>query len=195
MKPKPEKKEPQVIAFSTPARMKKWLDKNHGLEEGIWLRIYKKNSNIASVNYQQALLVALCYGWIDGQLKRYDAESYIQKFTPRRQRSQWSRRNCGLAEQLIAEGKMQAPGLAQVEKAKADGRWEKAYDSPGNMKIPVDLLEKLSKKKKALAFFNSLDKTNRFAIGYRLQTAKDQASREKRMTEIISMMERQEKFH
>jgi uncharacterized protein YdeI (YjbR/CyaY-like superfamily) len=192
--PKTEKKDPQIIAFSSSAKFEKWLDKNHTLEEGIWLRFYKKNSGVPTVFYQEALLVALCYGWIDGQLKSYDAESYIQKFTPRRVRSQWSKRNCGLAEDLIARGKMKAPGLAQIEKAKTDGRWEKAYESSSKMKIPEDFLAKLSKKKKAYEFFKSLNRINLYYIAYRLQTAKDDVTREKRMTEIIEMMQKKQKF-
>ncbi len=190
-----KKKEIRIVEFIDAVAMQQWLEQNHTLNEGIWLKIAKKSSGIQSVNYQEALKVALCYGWIDGQVNKLDENYYIQKFTPRRARSIWSKRNVGIAEQLIAEGRMQPPGLKEIERAKADGRWQKAYDSPGNMEIPDDFLLELNKNQKASMFFRTLNKTNLFAIGYRLQTAKTTETRQKRMTEIIRMLEKEEKFH
>ncbi len=190
-----KKKEIRIVEFIDAVAMQQWLGQNHTLNEGIWLKIAKKSSGIQSVNYQEALKVALCYGWIDGQVNKLDENYYIQKFTPRRARSIWSKRNVGIAEQLIAEGRMQPPGLKEIERAKADGRWQKAYDSPGNMEIPDDFLLELNKNQKASMFFRTLNKTNLFAIGYRLQTAKTTETRQKRMTEIIRMLEKEEKFH
>ena len=138
---------------------------------------------------------ALCFGWIDGQAKSYDEKSYLQKYTPRRKRSIWSKRNTKKVEQLIKVGKMHSSGLAEIEAAKADGRWAQAYDSPANMKIPDDFIKELSKKPKALAFFKTLNKTNTFSITWRLQTAKKPETRERRMKVIVEMLEQGKKFH
>ncbi len=167
-----KKKELPIIAYETAEVWRKWLQQNFSNDDGIWMRIYKKASGIASVNYDGALEEALCYGWIDGQKKKYDDVSYLQKFTPRRPRSTWSKRNIGLVEKLEKEGKMCPSGLDQVKAAKDDGRWESAYDSPNNMTIPDDFLQELAKNKKAYDFFKTLNKSNIFAIGWRLQTAK-----------------------
>jgi len=189
------KKEPLVMEFRTPADWQTWLQVNHDLPEGIWLKIAKKDSGVTSVNYQEALQVALCYGWIDGMVNKLDDQYYVQKFTPRRPKSVWSKRNVGIVERLIAEGKMQAPGYKAIEDAKADGRWETAYDSPGNMTIPEDFIAELKKNEKAFDFFTTLNKTNLFSIGFRLQTAKKPETRDKRIREIIEMLSRNEKFH
>ena len=159
------------------------------------MRFYKKNSGIETINYYEALDVALCYGWIDGQVKKYDENSYLQKFTPRRPKSMWSKRNKEHVARLEKEDRMKPSGLKEVEKAKGDGRWEKAYDSPNQMVVPDDFIEKLSKNKKAFAFFESLNKTNKYAIGWRLQTANNTEIREKRMKEILLMMDKEIKFH
>ena len=184
-----------IISFEAAAKWREWLEENFSQQKGIWLRFYKKGSGIASVYYPEALDEALCFGWIDGQIKSYDPASYIQRFTPRRPRSNWSQRNTEHAERLIESGKMRPPGMAEIEKAKADGRWNRAYSSPGSMKVPEDFLQEISKYKKAKDFFETLDKTNLYTIGYRLQTAKDQEQRIKRMTEIIEMMAKNQKFH
>lgn len=189
------KTEFSIISFQTQKKWRSWLLKNHSTAVGIWLRLYKKDSGIKSINHDEALDEAFCYGWIDGQAKSYDEESYLQKFTPRRKRSIWSKRNTEKVEELIKAGKMHSSGLKEIEAAKADGRWEKAYDSPKNMKIPDDFLKELSKKPEALAFFNTLNKTNKFSIGWRLQTAKKPETREKRIKTIIEMMEQGKKFH
>ena len=189
------KSELQIISFESQNHFERWMEENNSLTEGIWVRFYKKNSFTKSINYDKALDVALCYGWIDGQVKKFDELSYIQKFTPRRSKSMWSKRNIDHVSRLEKEGKMQPSGIKEVEKAKKDGRWERAYDSPGNMEIPDDFLRELSKNKKALEFFDSLNKTNKYTIGWRLQTAKSAESREKRMKEILIMMDKGEKFH
>jgi uncharacterized protein YdeI (YjbR/CyaY-like superfamily) len=189
------KKEPVILTFRTKKALRNWLNKNYAKSEGIWLRLYKKNSGIKSVNHAQALDEALCFGWIDGQGKSYDEHSYLQKFSPRRKGSLWSRRNTENIERLTKEGKMHSAGLAEVEAAKADGRWEKAYDSPANMQIPEDFLIAISKKPKALAFFKTLNKTNTYSIAWRLQTAKKPETREKRIKAIIDMLEKGRKFH
>ncbi len=190
-----KKKELPIIAYETAEVWRKWLQQNFNNDDGIWMRIYKKASGIASVNYDGALEEALCYGWIDGQKKKYDDVSYLQKFTPRRPRSTWSKRNIGLVEKLEKEGKMCPSGLDQVKAAKDDGRWESAYDSPNNMTIPDDFLQELAKNKKAYDFFTTLNKSNIFAIGWRLQTAKKPETRERRMKKILKMLTKGEKFH
>ncbi|WP_206611067.1 YdeI/OmpD-associated family protein [Mariniphaga sediminis] len=190
-----DKKELPVISFETAEEWRNWLEKNHTNEKGIWLRMYKKGSGKPTISYALALDEALCYGWIDGQMKKYDVESYLQKFTPRRPRSTWSKKNVGHIERLEKEGKMQPSGRKEVEKAKADGRWERAYDSPKNMEVPDDFIAELSKDKKALAFFESLNKTNRYAIAWRLQSAKKPETRERRKEVMLEMMARREKFH
>jgi uncharacterized protein YdeI (YjbR/CyaY-like superfamily) len=162
---------------------------------GVWLRIYKKASGTASVTYAEALDVALCHGWIDSQKRPKDALSWLQRFGPRRARSGWSRINTRHAERLIEAGEMKPAGLREVEAAKADGRWQRAYDSPGAATVPADFLQELSRNKKAKAFFEGLNKANTYAIAYRLQTAKKPETREKRMKSILAMMARGEKFH
>lgn len=183
-----------TIAFTTSEAFETWLVKNHNNSTGLWLKIFKKDSGIKTISYAEALDVALCYGWIDGQKKAYDEQAYLQKFCPRREKSIWSKINIGHVERLINEGRMRAAGLKAVEKAKADGRWDKAYDSPSKMTIPEDFLKELSKNKKAEEFFQTLNKTNLFSIGFRLQTAKKQETREKRLKEIIEKLARGEKF-
>lgn len=185
----------EIIAFESQSDFEFWLEKNQGLTIGLWLRFYKKDSNIKSIIYDEALNVALCYGWIDGQLNKFDEVSYIQKFTPRRVKSMWSKRNVEKAIQLIKENKMRPSGLAEIEKAKLDGRWDKAYDSPGKMSVPDDFITKISKNEKAYSFFKTLNKTNLYTIGWRLQTAKTPEIRLKRMTLIIEKLEKEERFH
>jgi uncharacterized protein YdeI (YjbR/CyaY-like superfamily) len=186
---------PEVLSFKTDKAFEKWLSKNYDREEGIWLKFFKKDSGIKTVNYAEALDVALCYGWIDGLVNKFDEQAYIQKFTPRRKRSMWSKRNIEHVGRLTEEGRMKAPGLAEVERAKADGRWQQAYDSPKNMTLPDDFLKQLKKNKKANAFYKTLSKANQYAIAWRLQTAKKAETKEKRMKQILEMLEREEKFH
>lgn len=184
-----------IKSFLSQAKWEVWLKKNHQKENGIWLRMYKKASQKPTVTYDQALEVALCYGWIDGLKRSFDAESWIQKFTPRRPRSVWSKRNTVIVERLIKEDRMQAAGLAQIEVAKKDGRWEAAYAGQKDMKLPPDFLKVLEKNKKAWEFYQTLNSTNRYAIAYRLHEAKRPETKLKRMKTFLEMLEREEAFH
>ncbi|MBK9731531.1 MAG: YdeI/OmpD-associated family protein [Chitinophagaceae bacterium] len=184
-----------ILSFTTIKEWTSWLAKHHATSTGIWIRLFKKNAGVLTITYPEALDVALCYGWIDGQKKPYDAASWLQKFTPRRPKSIWSKRNREHIARLEAAGKMKAAGMKQVEAAKADGRWEQAYDSPGNMVVPADFLERLAKHKKAEAFFKTLNKTNTYAIVWRLQTAKKPETRERKMKVILEKLKKGEKFH
>jgi uncharacterized protein YdeI (YjbR/CyaY-like superfamily) len=184
-----------ILVFQTSADFRQWLAKNHRQSDGIWLRIYKKDSSIATVTYAEALDQSLCFGWIDGQKKLYDKQSWLQKFTPRRAKSGWSKKNTQHAERLIKSGAMTSAGLKEVNTAKADGRWKNAYDSFSNARVPDDFLEAVAKNKRAKAFFETLNKTNLYSIAYRLQTAKKPETREKRTRAIVQQLARGEKFH
>jgi uncharacterized protein YdeI (YjbR/CyaY-like superfamily) len=184
-----------VIGFQDPDAWEKWLKKNHSQPDGIWMRIFKKDSKKPTVTYAQALDVALCYGWIDGLKRKYDADSWIQKFTPRRAKSGWSKINTGHAERLIKAKRMMPAGLAQITAAKKDGRWYRAYDSQKTIVVPADFLRELKKIPKAEAFYKNLKKANTYAIAYRLQTAKKPETRENRMKMILEMLKKGESFH
>jgi uncharacterized protein YdeI (YjbR/CyaY-like superfamily) len=183
-----------TIFFETADAWEAWLAE-HVSDSGVWLKFYKKDSGVASLTYQPALEVALCYGWIDGQAAKGDDAWYVQRFTPRRARSVWSKRNCDIAERLIHEGKMRPAGQAQVDAARADGRWDAAYAAASQMEIPADFLEALKTNKQAEAFYATLNRTNLFSIYYRLATAKKPETRAKRMTQIIAMLSEGKKFH
>jgi len=189
------KKDPPVLFFETSADFRNWLENNYEDQTGIWLRIFKKDSGVPSINYDLALDEALCYGWIDGQVKKFDEQSYIQKFTPRRSRSIWSKRNIENVKRLEKEGRMRLSGIKEVEKANADGRLENSYDSPSNMTIPEDFLIELSKDKKAAEFFNTLSKINKYSIAWRLQTARKPETRANRMKVILEMLSKGKSFH
>jgi uncharacterized protein YdeI (YjbR/CyaY-like superfamily) len=184
-----------IIAFADQKAWSSWLEEHHADTSGVWVRFYKKSSSQPTVTYDEALDEALCFGWIDGQVKKYDDESYLQKFTPRRARSIWSKRNIDHIERLTKEGRMQPAGLQQVEAAKADGRWEQAYDSPSQMTIPDDFLAEVKKDSNAYAFFQRLNRANLYSIAWRLQTAKKPETRAKRMSAILSMLAEGKKFH
>ena len=186
---------PEVVTFASPRDFRDWLTENHKKSDGIWLRIYRKDSGLATVTYAQALDQVLCFGWIDGQKKPFDAQSWLQKYTPRRQKSGWSKYNTQHAERLIQSGKMTPAGLNEVNAAKSDGRWTAAYDSFANATVPEDFLRELAKNKPAKAFFDTLNKTNLYSIVYRLQTAKKPETREKRLRAMIEKLARGEKFH
>ncbi|SFU98583.1 Uncharacterized conserved protein YdeI, YjbR/CyaY-like superfamily, DUF1801 family [Polaromonas sp. YR568] len=173
----------------------KWLAKHHTSSAGLWLQIAKKDSGLASITHAEALEAALCYGWIDGQRNSMDEQYFLQKFTPRRARSTWSKVNCAKALALIESGDMQPAGLAEVERAKADGRWDAAYDAQSKMTVPDDLAALLKKSVKAKTFFESLDSRNRFAILFRLQTAKRSETRERRLAKFFEMLKRSEKIY
>ena len=184
-----------IQAFESPREWRSWLARNHTRSQGVWLRFFKKASDVVSINYAQALDEALCYGWIDGQAQKGDVKSWLQKYTPRRRNSLWSKRNTLHVARLIKAGKMAPRGLAEVKAAKADGRWKRAYDSTSAMRIPEDFLRELSKEKRAKAFFETLNKTNLYSIAWRLQTAKTAETRVRRMKAILGMMAKGEKFH
>lgn len=184
-----------IIAFKSSKEWASWLAQNHTKSSGLWLRLFKKDSGVASVTYAEALDEALCYGWIDGQLDKYDEKSWLRKFTPRRPKSVWSKRNIAHIDRLTRAGKMKSAGRKEVEAAKADGRWKRAYDSPSAMQIPADFLKALSQDKKAKAFFATLNKANTYAIAWRLQTAKRPETRAKRLQAILAKLKKGEKFH
>jgi uncharacterized protein YdeI (YjbR/CyaY-like superfamily) len=184
-----------VLFFETPEAWRNWLEENYQDTLGVWLRFYKKETGTKSLNHATALDEALCFGWIDGQSNKYDTESFLQKFTPRRPRSMWSKRNIEHIERLEREGKMRPSGWKEVEAAKADGRWEKAYNPPSEMTVPDDFLAELAKDKEAMAFFETLNKNNRYAISFRLHNAKKPETRERRIKLFVEMMKKGEKFH
>jgi uncharacterized protein YdeI (YjbR/CyaY-like superfamily) len=196
MKPKQEANSNlPVQLFKDEKRWVAWLDKNHLTSSGLWLRIAKKAGNVKSLSYAEALEVALCYGWIDGQKKTFDESTWLQKFTPRGPRSIWSTINREKAKELIKNGLMKPAGLKAIERAKENGRWEAAYDSQSKITLPDDLRIELDKNVKAKAFFATLNSVNRYAILFRLQTAKKAETREKRLRQFIDMLEKNEKLH
>ena len=176
-----------VTAFEDQQAWADWLHTDHVASPGLWIRLAKKASARRSVSYAEAVEVALCYGWIDGQSKSYDETSWLQKFTSRRRGSIWSKINREKAERLIGEGRMQTPGLAEVDRAKQDGRWDAAYDSPGSATVPKDFQAALKSSPRASAFFCTLNSRNRFAILFRIQTAKKPATRVRRIEQFIRM--------
>jgi uncharacterized protein YdeI (YjbR/CyaY-like superfamily) len=188
--------ETPIKSFASSKRWKEWLAINYAISNnGIWLRIFKKGSGEATITYDEALDEALCFGWIDGQKKAYDETSWLQKFTPRRSKSIWSKRNKTRVARLIEEKRMQPSGLKEIETAKKDGRWDKAYDSPSQMEISADFLSILKKDQQAYEFFKTLNKANTYAIAWRLETAKKPATRQKRMQILLKMMRKQQKLH
>lgn len=189
------KNEIPVISFESNEEWTNWLEQNQNCSKGIWLRFYKKDSGITSISHDEALATALCYGWIDGQLDKYDSLSYLHKFTPRSSKSIWSKKNIEIVLRLEKDGKIKPSGMKQIKDAKADGRWEKAYDSQSNMTLPDDFLNELAKNKKALAFYETLNKANKYAIFFRLQTAKKPETRQKRLITILDKLSTEKKFH
>jgi uncharacterized protein YdeI (YjbR/CyaY-like superfamily) len=184
-----------VVAFPSRAEWEAWLSEAHESSPGVWLKFAKKASGIESVYYPEALEVALSYGWIDGQTAKVDDDYYLQRFTPRTKRSKWSKINCEKAEQLIADGAMQPAGLRAVEAARADGRWDAAYDSPKTATVPEDLQRELDRNERARAFFATLDSQNRYAILYRIQDCKGPETRARRIAQFVAMLEAGEKVH
>ena len=174
--------------FTTAADFEKWLESEHDKSDGLWLQIAKKDSGKSSVSYHEALDIALCFGWIDGQRKALDAEYFLQRFTPRRKRSPWSVVNVEKVQKLIEAGKMREAGMKEIERAKADGRWEAAYLPQSKITIPDDLQAALDANPAAHEFYNTLSSQNRYAILYRLQSAKKPETREKRLREFMAML-------
>jgi uncharacterized protein YdeI (YjbR/CyaY-like superfamily) len=171
------------------------MAKEHTRASSLLLRIYKKDSGVPSVTYAEALDQALCFGWIDGQKLPFDANSWLQKFTPRRAKGRWSKRNVAHVDRLIREGQMTPAGLKEVEAAKTDGRWAAAYDSPANATVPPEFIKELARNPKAKQYYATLNKANLYSIAYRLQTAKRPETKIKRIKLIIDMLARGETFH
>jgi uncharacterized protein YdeI (YjbR/CyaY-like superfamily) len=184
-----------IALFETPEAWEAWLVSHWQEQEGRWLKIAKKNSGVSSVTYAEALEISLCHGWIDGQKKSYDEQYFLQKFTPRRKRSIWSKVNVGKIADLTEAGRMRDGGVAQVEAAKADGRWEQAYDSARTIETPDDFREALDQNPKALEFWSILTKSNTYTILWRIQTAKRPETRQARIEQFIDMLNNGEKIH
>ena len=184
-----------IILFASAAELEAWLEAEHAESEGIWLKIAKKGSGVGSVSYAEAVELGLCFGWIDGQGKRFDDRHYLQRFTPRRPRSKWSRLNRDRAEALVAAGRMRPSGLAAMEAARADGRWDAAYEPPSTAEVPPDLERELARDRSAREAFEALDGANRYAIIYRLNEAKRPETRERRLQKFVEMLRRGERIH
>jgi len=190
-----EKADLAVESFVSQKDFHKWLHKNHAKLEGLWLRFFKKASGVATVTYAEALDEALCYGWIDSQLKRYDDKSYIQRFTPRRPKGPWSKINQGHVARLMAAKRMHPAGLKEVDAAKADGRWDAAYEPPSRRTVPADFKKALAKNKKAAAFFETLNRANVYAIYWRLNAAKTAETRSRWIERFVTMLANGETVH
>lgn len=186
---------PETSSFRTPRELEAWLRKYHATQSELWVRIFKKDSGTPSVNWKDCVLAALAWGWIDGQKRALDEVSFLQRLTPRRPQSSWSKINCAHAERLIEEGRMQPPGLKAVEAARGDGRWARAYAGSATMTIPEDFLRELTKHPAAQATFATLDRRNLFAIYHRLETAKRPETRARRMAGMIADLAAGRKFH
>ncbi len=182
----------RATSFAAPADLGRWLELNHATESELLVKIFKKKSGMPSVTWDDVVIEALCWGWIDGVKRSIDAQAYIQRITPRKARSNWSKRNTEHAERLIGEGRMMAPGLVHIRAAKADGRWEKAYTA-SELKVPVDFLAALEAKPKAQQFFEALTKSSRYVIAYGLTSAKKPETRERRFAKFMDMLVREEK--
>lgn len=184
-----------TIAFASPAEWASWLEANHAASRGLWLKLAKKGSGIESVTYAEALDVALEWGWIDGQKNAFDDTAWLQKFTPRGAKSVWSKINCEKVEALIAAGRMKPSGMEVVELAKKDGRWDAAYESQSKATMPEDLARALAANAKAAAFFATLNAANRYAILWRVHTAKKAETRARRIEQFVEMLARHESLH
>lgn len=183
------------LAFATAAELADWLAANHQSATELWVRIYKTGAGRLSVTWTDCVVEAIRFGWIDGQKQPLDAGSFLQRLTPRKPKSNWSAKNCAHAATLIAEGRMAQAGLAEVQAAQADGRWDQAYAGSSTMQIPQDFLDALEARPTAKAFFLTLDRKNLFSIYYRLHTAKKPETRAKRMALMLAQLERGDRFH
>lgn len=184
-----------VKAFATARAWERWLAKEPATSDGLWIRIARQDSEIISITYEEAVEVALCYGWIDGQKAAVDDQFWLQRFTPRRPGSRWSKINCGRVEALQAAGRMKPGGRREVERAKADGRWDAAYAGQATMAVPEDLGAALAKDAKAKRAFSTLDSANRYAILYRIHDAKQPETRARRIAQFVEMLSRGEALH
>ena len=187
--------EPSPTLFKNARAFETWLKKNHAASDGVWLKIAKRGAQEPSVTYPEAVEVALCWGWIDGQKKGLDDQHFLQRFTPRRARSVWSKINVERVAALVEAGRMQAPGHAQIEAAKADGRWARAYDGARNSAVPDDLLAALEAEPRAKAFFATINAANRYAVLWRIQTAVKPETRARRIAQMVGMLARGETVH
>lgn len=185
----------EILSFESAEAFEAWLSDQHATSAGIWLKLRRKGAGIVSLDYAQALEVALCYGWIDGQKGTFDEEHWLQRLTPRRPSSRWSKINRDKAEALIAQGRMRPAGLAEVERAQADGRWQAAYDGARTSSVPDDLVAALAANRAAAEFFERLDRQNRFAILYRIQDAKRPATRARRIETFVAMLAEGKTLH
>jgi uncharacterized protein YdeI (YjbR/CyaY-like superfamily) len=183
------------VLFKSAKAFEAWLKKNHASVDGLWLQLAKRGAEEPSLTYAEAVDVALCWGWIDGQKKALDEQYFLQRFTPRRARSVWSKINVEKAQALIAADRMQAPGLAQVEAAQADGRWARAYDGARTSTVPEDLEAALEAEPRAKAFFATLNAANRYAVLWRVQTAAKAETRARRIAQLVAMLARGETLH
>ena len=184
-----------ILPFASTADWEAWLQEHHVDAPGVWIKMAKKDAGVPSVRYPEVLEVALCFGWIDGRRETLDERFFLQRYTPRRPRSRWSRVNRETAERLIVAGRMRPAGLQQVERAQADGRWEAAYDSQSRITVPEDLRRELDARPAARAFFEGLSSQNRYAILFRLQEAKRPETRARRLARFVAMLEAGETLH
>ncbi|MFI8254269.1 YdeI family protein [Streptomyces filamentosus] len=185
----------EIVAFGSAGEFEAWLGEHHAASPGIWLKLRKKGPGVVALDYAQALDVALCHGWIDGQKAKFDEEWWLQRFTPRRPRSRWSKVNREKAEALAAQGRMRPAGQEEVDRAKADGRWEAAYDGSRTAVVPDDLAAALAAEPAAAAFFETLDRANRFAVLHRVQDARRPETRARRIEKFVAMLANGEKLH
>jgi uncharacterized protein YdeI (YjbR/CyaY-like superfamily) len=181
------------MTFKSSAELSRWLHANHATESELLIKIFKKGSGIVSVNWDDVVIESLCWGWIDGVKRSLDDQAYLQRITPRKARSNWSKRNTEHVERLLIEGRIEEPGLIQVRAAKADGRWENAYTA-SEIKVPADFLAALDNLPKAKQFYQTLTKTNRYAIAYGLESAKKSKTRQRRFKQFMDKLTRQEKM-
>ena len=184
-----------TLQFASPREWESWLERNHATAPGVWMKLAKKGSGIASVTYMEAVDVALCYGWIDSQSKSLDDHQYVQRFTPRRAKSPWSKINRAKAEEFIAQGRMRPAGMREVEAAQADGRWESAYDGQRTIEVPPDLQKVLDNNPRAKKFFTTLDSRNRYAVLHRIQQAKKPETRASRIEKFVAMLNEGRKIY
>jgi uncharacterized protein YdeI (YjbR/CyaY-like superfamily) len=190
-----ETKQPEIRAFRTTRAWEQWLDRNAGRAEGIWMKIAKRDTGITSVTHAEALEVALCFGWIDGQRRALDETHFLQRFTPRRPRSMWSKINREKVTALIESGRMRPPGMREVERAQADGRWDAAYAGQRAATVPEELQRALDQNRKAREFFATLDSRNRYALIWRVQEAKKPETRARRAEQFVKMLAAGETLH
>lgn len=188
----PEPDPAKIMSFESPKDLGRWLKVNHATESELWVKIFKKNTGVPSVSWNDVVMETLCWGWIDGVKKSIDDQAYLQRITPRTARSSWSKRNTEHVERLITEERMKEAGLVHVRAAKADGRWENAY-AVSEMEVPADFLAALEDQPRAKLFFETLSKSSRFVIAYGLTSAKKSETRQKRFEKFINMLVREEK--